>query len=223
MNAIATTTFYLLTVQGTIIGAREQARVTHNQTAGNPESVAAARALSDLSHMVYVPVNGHEDQLFFMDQWTDLAGLGQFFSNPQVEHSAGMLFNSREPMVWAPAEGFTTYHMPAPTGRNERYIGLVRGEVHSPDQAREAYNRLAAETLGQARTAGHLSHEMYFKATAPGEPASLELLGVDVWTDLEQMGRFYGDPAFLKRFDGLYTAPAITWVLRHPDGEWVEW
>src|SRR5438874_1140974 len=78
-----TTTLYLLTVQGTIIGSREQARATHNQTAGNPESIAAARALSDLSHMVYVPVNGHEDQLFFMDQWTDLAGLGQFFANPQ--------------------------------------------------------------------------------------------------------------------------------------------
>jgi hypothetical protein len=225
MNATtaATTTLYLLTVQGTIIGSREQARVTHNQTAGNPESVAAARALSDVSHIVYVPVNGHEDQLFFMDQWTDLAGLAQFFSNPQVEHSAGMLFSSREPTVWAPADGFSTYHMPTPSGRNERYIGLVRGEVHSADQAREVYNRLAAETLGRARTAGHLSHEMYFKAIAPGEPASLELLGVDVWNDLEQMGKFYGDPTFLRRFDGLYAVPAATWVLRHPEEEWVEW
>jgi hypothetical protein len=222
-TTIATTTLYRLTVQGTIIGDYEQARQVHNQTAGNPESVAAARVLSDLSHMVYIPVNGPADQLFFLDQWTDLAGLGQFFANPQVEHSAGMLFSSREATVWTPAESYMTYHLPAPTGRNERYIGLIRGQVHSHERAREVYNRVTAETLGQARIAGHLAHEMYVKVTTPGEAESLELLGVDVWYDLEGMGRYYGDPVFSKRFDGVYTAPAATWVLHHPDGDWVEW
>jgi hypothetical protein len=219
----ATTTLYLLTVQGTITTNYANARVTHNQTAGAPESVAAARALSDLSHMVYAPVNGPANQLFFLDQWTNLAGLGQFFANKAVADSAALLFSSREATVWAPAEGFTTYHMPAPTGRDERYIGLVRGQVHSREQARDVYNRVAEETLGQARPVGQLSHEMYFKVTAPGEPESLDLLGVDIWTNLEKMGRFYGDPAFLQRFDGVYSAPATTWVLHHPDGDWVEW
>ena len=46
----------LLSIQGTLASATlDAARALHNQTAGARESVAAARALGDMSHMVYVP------------------------------------------------------------------------------------------------------------------------------------------------------------------------
>ena len=35
--------------------SEEEARQIHNATAGNPAGVAAAQALGDLSHLVYVP------------------------------------------------------------------------------------------------------------------------------------------------------------------------
>jgi len=47
---------YLLTVRGTTVASTlDEARATHNSTAGAPQSAAGARSLGDLSHMVYVP------------------------------------------------------------------------------------------------------------------------------------------------------------------------
>jgi hypothetical protein len=59
---------YLLTIRGTLAPTSlEAARQVHNQTAGAPDGVAAARSLGDLSHMVYVPVNKELPELFIMD------------------------------------------------------------------------------------------------------------------------------------------------------------
>src|SRR5215212_4613434 len=67
-------TIYLLTIRGTLAPASvEDARTLHNQTAGAPESIAAARALGDVSHMVYAPVPPAEDgpgEVLFIDFWT---------------------------------------------------------------------------------------------------------------------------------------------------------
>ena len=97
---------YLLTIRGTLAPASlEAARQVHNQTAGAPEGVAAAKSLGDLSHMVYVPVNKELAELFIMDVWTSPGGLNQFFSDPQVQQGAAMIFTQRDPVVWEPAEG----------------------------------------------------------------------------------------------------------------------
>ena len=56
-------TLYLLTIRGTLSpDTLEAARKVHNQTAGNPDGVAAAKSLGDVSHMVYVPMehDGHD-------------------------------------------------------------------------------------------------------------------------------------------------------------------
>jgi len=42
----------------------------HNTTAGAPANIAAARQLSDVSHMVYVPMGGGQPgEFLILDQW----------------------------------------------------------------------------------------------------------------------------------------------------------
>jgi hypothetical protein len=215
---------FLLTIRGTLAPpSLEAARQVHNQTAGAPEGVAAARSLGDLSHMVYVPANLGYGELFIMDLWTSPTGLNQFFSNPQVEAETGRLFTQRDPVVWAPAEGFSTYHLPAPTGHNDRYIGVIRGSVASREQARATMNTIVSQGLQKARKLGNLSHEAYFRLTPPGSPESLEFIAIDVWSNLEGMNEYYNDPDFNHAFDGFYTSEPSTLSLKHPAGEWVEW
>jgi hypothetical protein len=215
---------YLLTIPGTLASPTlEMSRVLHNETAGAPANIAAAQALGDLSHMVYVPT--HEDGgLFIMDVWNDLEGLNQFFAHPQVQEQAGRIFSKRDPVVWAPAPAdFFCYHLPAPTGQHERILGVVRGIVPSREQARTVNNQAIQASINQARKLGDLSHEVYFRLTPPGEQLSLEFLAVDVWTNREGPEQLYQDPAFLESFGQLFTAPPSTWILQHPAGQWVEW
>src|ERR1700733_15025540 len=79
---------HLLTIRGKLAPSTvEQARQTHNQTAGNPDGVAMARSLGELSHVVYVPAGGASGaatELLVLDQWNSLAGLNGFFANAQV-------------------------------------------------------------------------------------------------------------------------------------------
>src|SRR5215216_6246759 len=107
-----TTQIYLLSIRGTLAApALEASRALHNETAGAPPSVAAAKSLGDLSHMVYAPLdpNGSENGAFlFLDMWNSMDGLNQFFANPQVQEQGGRMFIQRDPVVWKPAEGFTS-------------------------------------------------------------------------------------------------------------------
>src|SRR6185295_16682634 len=104
------------------------------KTAGDPNNVAAARSLGDLSHMVYLPIEQSGDasgEVLFIDQWNCIEGLNQFFANEDVQKGADLIFTKREPIVWTPAEGFYTYHLPAPYGKNDRFVVMVRGTVSS--------------------------------------------------------------------------------------------
>ncbi len=66
------TTVYLLSIRGILaLKTLEAARAVHNETAGAPANVAAARALGDLSHMVYVPMEHeghHGNEFLILDQ-----------------------------------------------------------------------------------------------------------------------------------------------------------
>lgn len=220
-------TVYLLSIRGMLAPATlEAARKVHNETAGAPANMAAARSLGDLSHMVYVPTHNHAPgagEFLILDQWNNLDGLNQFFANHQVQEQAGLIFAQRDPVVWAPAEGLYSYHFPAPYGKNERIVGIVRGRVRSHAEALAAHNRLVAGGLNQARMAGNLSHEAFFRLAAPGSAESLEFFAVDMWTNAEAMGEFYENPELERGFQALFAGEpsASTWV--HPQGEWVEW
>lgn len=227
MTAPSSGAIYPLTILGTLAPPTlEAARTLHNETAGKPESVAAAQSLGDLSHMVYVPAEGDEGGkrvFFILDLWNDLGGLNQFFANPQVQEEAGRIFTTRDPVVWAPADGFFTYHLPAPTGKNDRFLGVLRGTVTSREQVRAAINATAMTHINTARKLEQLSHEVYFRLSPPDAPESLELLALDTWTNLAGMQEHYSHPDYIKNFDGIFTAQPWTALMKHPAGEWVQW
>ena len=224
-------TLYLLTIRGTLApDTLEAARKIHNQTAGDPAGVAAAQSLGDVSHMVYVPVphDGHTKtkgagEFLIMDLWTSMDGLNTFFSDKHVQEGGAMIFSERDPVVWAPAEGFTSFHIPAPSGNNDRIIAIVRGTVNSKEEAKTLHDTAMTKTISKARKLGILSHEAYFRMAAPGSPEALEFLGVDVWMNGDGMGDFYGDEDFLAGFNHIFTGEAADSVWVHPKGDWVEW
>ena len=224
-------TLYLLTIRGTLSPSTlEEARNVHNMTAGNPDGVAAAKSLGDVSHMVYVPMphNGHvkadgAGEFLIMDLWHSMDGLNTFFADKQVQEGGNMIFSQRDPVVWAPAEGFTSFHIPAPFGNNDRVIAVVRGTVNSKEEAKKLHNAVITKTISKARSLGLLSHESYFRLAAPDSPEAMEYLGVDVWMNGERLGEYYGDEEFLAGYDGFFTTEATDSVWVHPKGEWTEW
>ncbi|SRR6266496_4544618 len=225
------TTLYLLMIRGTLSPKTlEEARNVHNMTAGDPAGVAAAKSLGDVSHMVYVPVD-HDDhdksdgagEFLIMDLWTSPDGINTFFSDHKVQEGGAMIFSQRDPVVWAPAQGFTSYHIPAPFGINDRFITTARATVKSLEEACELHNQAVAKTISRARKAGNLSHESYLRLAAPGSPESLEWLGVDVWMRPDEMMSLYEDAEFLEGFDHMFTGEANVGVWTHPKGDWTEW
>ena len=224
-------TLYLLTIRGTLApDTLEAARKIHNQTAGNPDGVAAAKSLGDVSHMVYVPMehDGHAatkgaGEFLIMDLWTSTDGLNTFFSDHQVQEGGAMIFSERDPVVWAPAEDFVSFHIPAPFGNNDRIVAVVRGTVNSKEEAKKLHDTAMTKTISKARKLGMLSHQPYFRLAAPNSPEALEFFVVDVWMSGEGMGDYYGDEDFLAGFNHLFTAEAADSVWVHPKGDWIEW
>jgi hypothetical protein len=216
----------LLAIRGALNATNlEEARAVHNRTAGNPEGVAAARALGDLSHNVYVP---HGDapaaatELLILDLWNSVEGLGKFFSDPQVQAGGAMMFASRDPVVWqlAPASGFI---LPTPRGRDRRFVGLIRGVVKSREGATAAFDAFARRAINAGRLAGQVSHQVFFRVPSPGASPAMELLGVDVWMDDAGMARVYGDRAHLAPIADVFSAAPTTSTWKQPAGDWVEW
>jgi len=217
---------YLLSILGTLAPKTiEAARLAHNQTAGLPDNIAAARALGDLSHMVYVPFGpaSESGQFLILDQWNSLEGLNKFFADPHVQEGGGLIFSQRDPVVWAPAEGFSGYHCPAPFDRKDRIVAVVTGKVKSRPEAQAVHNAIVAQSMNAARMAGDMEHEAYFRLSPPGAPESLEFLARDVWYDPQGMARLYADPAFTSGLAQLFVAPPMSTVWIHPAGSWAEW
>lgn len=221
-------TFNLLTVIGKVKTSSISAtRELHNQTAGNPGGLAAAKSLGDMSHMIYMPLGAatsFKDDLLFLDVWNNLEGLQQFFSDPQVQAGGEMMFASREAIVWRKLENFLNFNLPTPSGKNDRIVGLLRGTIKSIEDAAAIHNTAMESQVKSARAAGLVSHEFYSRMAAPDSPESLEVLGVDVWMNEKTMMQHYMSSEFQN--SGLYkmfsVKPASSlWV--HPGGEWVEW
>jgi hypothetical protein len=209
----------LLTVRGTLKPkSLEAAKRLHNETAGSAQGIAAARALGDLSHKVYVPVPGageKDDELLFLDIWQTAQGLGQFFSNAHVQEQASNLFGARDAAIWMPARGAFGFNLPAPTGKPDRYLGIVRGLVTSPEQAISAFRSSISPHIADARRRGQLSHELFFRLPMPGESLAAELLGIDVWFDPEGMQEHYGK---LTGYEAAFSGRPDTSVWREPAG-----
>ncbi|HVU10159.1 MAG TPA: hypothetical protein VHD90_02730 [Phototrophicaceae bacterium] len=218
---------YLLSIRGTLASpSLEASRALHNETAGAPASVTAAKALGDLSHMVYTPLDpngGAADAFLILDVWNSMEGLNQFFANPHVQEQAGQIFATRDPVVWVPAEGFASYHIPVPYGCNERYIGVVRGMLPSLEDGKRIHNAIVEKNVNKSRSRGNIAHETYLRLMPPGSPASCEFFAVDTWMDAAGMGQQYADPDFLSAFGELFVGMPDASVWTHPAGSWVEW
>ena len=218
---------YLLTIRGKLAPKTvAAARLVHNRTAGDPQSVAAARSLGDLVHMVYIPagqVGPESGEFLILDQWNNLDGINQFFANHAVQEQAAEIFNERDPVVWKPADGFISYHFPAPAGKKDRIVAMVRGVVRSPAEAMQAHNALVSGVVKQTRAAGSMSHEAYFRMAAPGSPEALEFLAVDVWFDASGLQKVYSDPNFMNGIMQMFTTQPTSSMWVEPAGEWVEW
>ncbi len=219
---------FLLTIRGALKPPTwEESRKTHNMTAGNPDGVAAARALGDLSHNVYVPIGdtaGDATELLIMDLWNSHDGFGQFFSTEEVQAGGGLIFDG-EPQrdLWGKAADFASYNLPIPAGREPCCVGLVRGVAKSREAALAGFNQMADDTINAARMDGIISHEIYMALPQPGQDASLEILGVDVWMDAEGMGRFYSNPDHMAPLQSVFAAPPATSAWTRPAGEWIVW
>jgi hypothetical protein len=213
--------FHLVTTRGALVAPNPDAcRPVHNQTAGNPQGVEGAKSLSDLSHQVFVPLMGGKNELLFMDTWYDPKGRKMFFSDPQVEQGGKAIFASYERTIWLPAQDILHYFVAAPYGQNERFLGLVRGTVKSRAEAVEVFNRSRAAGLNAARRAGSVWHQIYFRDSGEGSP-TLELLGVDLWTNGDQMMGYY--EKFDNDMGGAFNTAPEPSVWKRPAGDWVEW
>jgi hypothetical protein len=214
-----------LTVRGTLVPKTSEAACqAHNDTAGSPEGIAGARALGDLSHKVYAPVPGlgaKDGELLFFDWWKSAEGIGTFFADPRVHGMASKLFSEREGVVWMPARGAYGFDLPAPAAKGGRFVGIVRGEAASPEEAIDVFRKVLSPKLSDARRRGQLSHQLFFKVAMPGESARAEVLGVDLWCDADGMKEHYADLAgFTKAFVG---APQSSVWQAAKGGVWSEW
>jgi len=209
----------LLAIRGALKqSVLDDARKIHNETAGNPQGVAAARALGDLSHNVYVPLADAPDvatELLILDRWTSFDGLQKFFSDPQVQAGGGLIFKSRDPVVFAKAD-IQSFSLPVPKGRNDRFVGTIRGTVKSREAATAVLDAMAKQSINAARMKGQISHEVFFK------PDSLELIGVDLWMDADGMTSFYSEGKATALYEQ-FAAPPVTGLWKQPAGQWVEW
>lgn len=220
----------LLCIRGTLADGtdRAAARATHNATAGDPAGVAAAKALGDLSHKVFVSAEkdgpdagARQDELLILDAWQTPEAIQKFFSDPRVGQGGAKLFTKRDPVVFMPARGALRFELPAPMGRDQRYVALVRAGVKSPEAAIALFGREVGKTLNAARQLGLLSHALYVSTVPPAADGTVELLGVDVWTSLEGMGQHY--QANMGALMPAFARPPVTSVWTQPPGAWVEW
>ena len=219
---------FLFTVRGPLVAKDlEGGRVAHNMAAGTDQGVAAARSFSDLSHAVYVPAkpNGATGagELLIIDYWSNPAGIGTFFSDPQVQQGGTMVYKDREAVIWERTPGLPHFSLPAPAGKNERYVGLARGPIASREKAEKILTEALRKRANTARAKGLMSREWFFRLGRPGEKAPLEAIGVDVWFDAAGMQEVYADPAEMEVLDGLFTGMPETSVWQKPKGVWVEW
>jgi hypothetical protein len=216
---------YLLTVRGRMTAASvEEARKIHNDTAGAPPSVAAARSLGDLSHNTFIGYgDGNRDELLFIDFWNSLSGLGRFFADPQVQAGAGLLFATRDNPVWAPAADFGSFHLAVPSGRAATGLGVIRSKITSVGAAASAFRAYADATVNTSRRHGIVSHSLFVKAAEPGAPAEPEIIGLDLWLDAAEMADYYELSLGFEHLGPAFAGAPDSTIWRAAPGGWTEW
>ena len=218
----AGSTAYLFTLRGALKPASLDASAKlHNSTAGTPSAIAAACSLGDISHNVFSAADGSE--ILIIDFWNSLTGLGQFFSNPDVQGGADMLFSERDATVWAPTTAYGDFHLLAPSETAVSAVGVMRVNVTSFDAAAAAFDRYAAATMNEARLNGIVSHTTWTRVPNPGEPQTTEVVGLDFWLDAKDMAAYYDRGLSFDVLGPVFAGPPATSIWNVAPGEWSEW
>ncbi len=134
---------FLLTVRGPMAAQDlDQGRQAHNLAAGSDQGVAAARSFGDLSHAVFVPVQpkrrGGAGELLIIDYLEQRRRAADVFRPAsRADRRDHALSRPRGGGVGA-SPGLPRFSLPAPTGRDERWVGIARGPVASVRRGRES-------------------------------------------------------------------------------------
>ena len=114
----------------------------------------------------------------FLDVWQDARGIGEFFSNKEVQAQGAKMFTTKEPSIWMPARGSYSYELPPVRGQDKRFVGMIRSPIASPERAIELFSASSAKAARDGRRRGLLSHRTFIKVNMPGDPSPVELLGL---------------------------------------------
>ena len=134
-------TQFLLTVRGAA-GAQDleggRARPTTRRPAPTRASPWRARSATSATPSTSRSSRRHPGagELLIIDYWNSAEGLQTFFS--ERAGAAGRhvrLQATARRCVWQGTPGLPRFSLPAPTGKNERYVGLARGPVASREGA----------------------------------------------------------------------------------------
>ena len=219
----------LLTVRGSLAHPIDQVRQAHNETAGSEAGIANARSLGDLSHKVYAPLThdslstATDGELLFMDTWVAAEGIMKFFSNERVQQASQLMFTDRVPTVWMAAEHSFHYGQPAPMGRDEEYVGLVRGPVGDPAKAIATFAKGVQAGISAARRRGCLSHSVWVKLPGPGDEGPVEVLGFERWFSREGMEEHYADAEAMAPLRDVFSGRPDASMWQRGPGHWNEW
>ena len=182
-------------------------------------------SLGDLSHKVYAPKGGDAkpDELLFLDVWVEAAGIGKFFSHPDVAAQGAQLFVHKDAdRVDAGARRLQLLAARAPRQARALRRARARPDRESPETTIEIFARRRRGRQSPTRaSAGILSHELFIKLGPPGEP--LELLGIDVWSDFAGMTAHYADATHMAALQGAFAGQAVGEHLAAGGGRWSEW
>jgi len=146
-----------------------------------------------------------------------------FFSNENVVRQGAKLFSSRDASVWMPAQNAFSYHFPAPRGKPDRYVGMIRGPIASPEKSIELFRSVDINAQPDARRRGLLSHEIFIKLNPPGSDAPLELLGLDFWCDFDGMSEHYADQTHMSGLENAFSGEPQPTIWEQAPGQWSEW
>ena len=86
--------------------------------------------------------------------------------------------------------------------------------MNSLEAAAPAFTAYAATTINTARSYGIVSHSTWARVPNPGEQASNEIIGVDMWMDADRMNEYYDLSLGFEHFGPVFAGAP---------GEWVEW
>ena len=113
-----------------------------------------------------------------------------------IRRASRMLTDGDHPEFWLePAKlnlaDIGDFHLALPSGASPAAVGLLRAGVASLEAAAAAFNAYAAATINTARRYGQIAHATWSPLRNVGETISPEVIGVDLWIDVDQMNAYY--------------------------------